>query len=132
MVTKLDRLGRSITDLRDIASELEAMGASLSIGGQVYDPSTPFGRLVFNVFAMMAEFEGDLISQRTIEGMAVAKARGRLKGKQPKLTPRQDAALLKMYDEGETSVAELAEMFGVSRTSAYRALERSRGRQRAK
>lgn len=127
VVTKLDRLGRSITDLRDIAAELETMGASLSIGGQVYDPSTPFGRLVFNVFAMMAEFEGDLISQRTIEGMAVAKARGRLKGKQPKLTPRQDAAMLRLYDSDEQpSVAELGEMFGVSRTSAYRALDRAR------
>ncbi len=131
VVTKLDRLGRSITDLRDIAAELEQTGAALRIGGQVYDPSTPFGRLVFNMFAMMAEFEGDLISQRTIEGMAVAKARGRLKGKKPQLTPRQDAALLKMYDEGDTSVAELGALFNISRTSAYRALARARSEAQA-
>ena len=129
VVTKLDRLGRSITDLRDIAHELEERGVLLSLDGQVYDPTTPFGRLVFNVFAMMAEFEGDLISQRTIEGMATAKARGRLKGKQPKLSKKQDAALLKMYDDDDQSVGELGHLFGISRTSAYRAIARGRASQ---
>lgn len=126
VVTKLDRLGRSITDLRDIADELQRLGASLSIGGQIHDPTTPTGRLMLNVFPMMAEFEGDLISQRTIEGMAVAKARGRLRGKQPRLTPRQDAALLKMYDDGDRSIGEIGDLFGMSRSSVYRALERAR------
>lgn len=129
VVTKLDRLGRSITDLRDISDELQRLGASLSVGGRVHDPTTPTGRPMFNVFAMMAEFEGDLISQRTIEGMAVAKVRGRLKGKQPTLMPRQDAALLKIYEEGDQSVGEISEMFKVSRASVYRALSRARARQ---
>lgn len=129
VVTKLDRLGRSIADLRDIAHDLEERGVLLSLDGQVYDPTTPFGRLVFKVFAMMAEFEGDLISQRTIEGMATAKVRGRLRGKQPKLSKKQDAALLKMYDTGDQSVAELGRLFGISRTSAYRAIARGRASQ---
>lgn len=126
VVTKLDRLGRSVSDLNDIAKELEEVGASLSIDGQRHDPSTPFGRLIFNVFSMMAEFEGDIISQRTKEGMVVARRNGRLKGKQPRLNPKQDNALLKMYDDGDSTVGELAALFKISRASAYRAIERAR------
>lgn len=81
MVTKPDRLARSIPDSRAIADELLEKGVALNIGGAVYDPSDPIGKLLFNVLAMVAEFEADLIRSRTKEGMAVAKARGRLKGK---------------------------------------------------
>ena len=126
VVSKLDRLGRSLGDLRDIARELEDKGAQLNVGGVVYDSRTPIGNLMFNVIGMMAEFEADLISQRTKEGMAVAKARGRLRGKQPTLGPRQDLAVLKRYEQGGETVEEIAMSFNISRTSAYRALDRAR------
>lgn len=130
VVSKLDRLGRSLGDLRDIASELEEKGAVLNVGGAVYDSRTPIGNLMFNVIAMIAEFEADLISQRTKEGMAVARARGRLRGKQPKLTPKQDRAVLRRYEDAEDTVEEIALSFNISRSSAYRAIDRARAAQR--
>jgi DNA invertase Pin-like site-specific DNA recombinase len=87
VVTKLDRLARSIPDARDIATEFTQRGISLNLGGSRYDPTDPVGRLLFNILAMVAEFEADLIRMRTREGMAVARAKGRLRGKQPKLSP---------------------------------------------
>ena len=89
VVTKLDRLARSLPDARAIADELTAGQVRLNLGGSVYDPTDPVGRLLFNVLAMVAEFESDLIRLRTKEGMKVAKAKGRLRGKQPKLNRRQ-------------------------------------------
>ena len=87
VVTKLDRLARSLPDARAIADELTTRRVRLSLGGAVYDPTDPVGRLLFNVLAMVAEFEADLIRLRTREGMRIAKAKGRLRGKQPKLNP---------------------------------------------
>ena len=88
-VTKLDRLARSVPDARDIADELTQRGVRLQLGGSVYDPMDPVGRLQFNVLAMVAEFEAELIRLRTRESMAMAKAKGRLRGKQPKLSSKQ-------------------------------------------
>lgn len=70
--------------------------------------------------------ESDLIRLRTVEGMKVAKAKGRLRGKQPKLNLRQEAHLVTLYEAGEHSTAELADLFSVGRSTVYRALERSR------
>lgn len=83
VVTKLDRLARSLPDARDIADELTRKGVALSLGGSVYDPTDPVGRLMFNVLGMVAEFETDLIRARTREGMALAKAKGPLRGNNP-------------------------------------------------
>src|SRR3954466_15593073 len=77
VVTKLDRLAGSLPDARAIADELTARQISLSLGGSVYDPTDAVGRLLFNVLAMVAEFESDVIRLRTVEGMKVAKAKGR-------------------------------------------------------
>ncbi len=76
VVTKLDRLARSLPDARAIAEELTVRQVRLSLGGSMYDPHDPVGRLLFNVLAMVAEFESDLIRLRTREGMQVAKAKG--------------------------------------------------------
>ena len=84
--TARGRLARSVRDARDIADELTTKGVALSLGASRYDPTDPVGRLLFNVLAMVAEFERDLISMRTKEGMAVARAKGHLKGKRPKLS----------------------------------------------
>ena len=98
----------------------------LSLGGSVHDPTDPVGRLLFNVLAMVAEFEADLIRMRTREGMKVAKAKGRLRGKQRKLSARQEAHLFQLHAAGAHTSAELAQLFGVGRSTVYRALERAR------
>jgi DNA invertase Pin-like site-specific DNA recombinase len=87
VVTKLDRLARSLLDARDMLDELTKRNVKLSLGGSIHDPIDPVGRLLFNVLAMVAEFESDLIRMRTREGMKIAKANGRLRGRQPKLKP---------------------------------------------
>lgn len=125
VVSKLDRLARSVADARDIADELTARGVRLNLGGSVYDPNDPIGKLLFNVLAMVAEFERDLIRQRTREGLAVARAAGRLRGRRPKLSPRQEEHLLELHRSGDRTPGELAELFGVGRTTVYRAIERA-------
>jgi DNA invertase Pin-like site-specific DNA recombinase len=72
VVTKLNRLARSLTDARNIVEELTTAGVKLNIGGSVHDPNDPVGRLLFNVLGMIAEFESDLIRMRTREGMKIA------------------------------------------------------------
>lgn len=130
VVTKLDRLARSLPDARDIADELTRKGVALSLGNSVYDPTDPVGRLMFNVLGMVAEFESDLIRARTREGMALAKAKGRLRGKQPKLSAPRRRHLLELVDSGKYTQSELAELFAVSRTTIYREIQR-RALQRA-
>ena len=125
VVTKLDRLARSVRDAKDIADELSARGIRLDLGGSIHDPTDPVGRLLFNVLAMVAEFEADLISARTKEGMKVARAKGRLLGKQPKLSAKQEAHLVGLYQAGKHTSAELAELFRVARSTVYRAVERN-------
>jgi DNA invertase Pin-like site-specific DNA recombinase len=126
VVTKLDRLARSLPDARDIVDELTRRQVRLQIAGAVHDPDDPVGRLLFNVLAMVAEFESDLIRQRTREGMRVAKAKGHLRGKQPKLNPRQEAHLVRLFRSGEYTTSEISDLFGVARSTIYRALERDR------
>ena len=109
---------------REIGDSLAARGIKLSLGGQVYDPADPMGKMFFNILATFAEFEVDLLRARTREGMAVAKARGKLRGKQPKLTSKQQRELVRMCGTGEYTIADLAEVFTVSRTTIYRTLQR--------
>src|SRR3954471_9041339 len=125
VVTKLDRLARSLPDARDILDELTRREVKLNLGGSVHDPTDPVGRLLFNVLAMVAEFEADLIRARTREGMKVARAKGRLRGKRPKLTPRQEEHLVELHHAGQHTSAELAELFSVARSTVYRALQRA-------
>ena len=126
VVTKLDRLARSLPDARDIVDELTRRQVRLQIAGSVHDPDDPVGRLLFNVLAMVAEFEADLIRLRTREGMKIARAKGRLRGKQPKLNPRQEAHLVALFRSNEYTTPELSDLFGVARSTIYRALERDR------
>ncbi|MEU2159447.1 recombinase family protein [Streptomyces sp. NPDC019396] len=124
---KLDRLARSVPDAREIGDSLVARGIRLSLGGSIYDPADPMGKIFFNILATFAEFEVDLLRMRTREGMAVARAKGKLKGKQPKLNARQQAHLLKERATGDYTIADLAEQYYVSRATIYRVLERARG-----
>lgn len=125
VVTKLDRLARSMLDARNIADELTAREVKLNLSGSTHDPTDPVGRLLFNVLAMVAEFEADLISARTREGMKIAKAKGRLRGKKPKLSTTQEKHLVDLHRAGRHTGAELAELFNVSRATVYRAVGRA-------
>lgn len=122
VVPKLDRLARSVPDARDIGETLVAQGVRLSVGGTVYDPGDPVSKMFFNMLAVFAEFEVDLLRMRTREGMAIARAKGRLRGRQPKLSARQRALLIDLQAKGEHTIAELAEVFSVSRPTVYRVL----------
>lgn len=125
VVTKLDRLARSLPDAWEILADLTTRQVELSFAGTVHDPTDPVGRLLFNVLAMVAEFEAELIRLRTREGMKIAKAKGRLRGKQPRLNPRQEAHLVALHQAGEHSVLEFGDLFGVTRSTVYRAVERA-------
>ena len=125
VVPKLDRLARSVPDARAIAAELEARGVRLALGATVHDPTDPMGRMFFNILATFAEFEADLIRLRTREGMAIARAKGKLRGKQPKLSDKQQRELIRMQATGDYSIADLAEVFAVSRPTVYRTLQRA-------
>jgi DNA invertase Pin-like site-specific DNA recombinase len=132
VVPKLDRLARSVPDARHIADSLVARGVKLALGASVYDPADPMGKMFFNILATFAEFEGDLIRMRTREGMAIARAKGKLRGKPPKLSEKQQKELRRMHDAGEYSISDLAELFSVSRPTVYRTLARTPGAARAK
>ena len=127
VVTKLDRLARSAPDARAIADGLVERDVKLALGGSVYDPTDPMGKMFFNILATFAEFESDLIRMRTREGMKIARAKGKLRGKKPKLSDRQQRELRRMYDTGDysVSVSDLAEVFSVSRPTIYRTLQRT-------
>ncbi|KGT88755.1 DNA resolvase [Erwinia typographi] len=125
VVPKLDRLARSVPDARDIADALQARGVKLALGASLYDPEDPVGKMFFNVLATFAEFEGDLIRLRTREGMAIARAKGKLRGKQPKLSEKQQKELCRMHETGQYSISDLAELFSVSRPTVYRTLSRN-------
>ena len=125
VVPELDRLARSVPDARAIGDDLAGRGIKLSLGGQVYDPADPMGKMFFNILATFAEFEVDLLRMRTREGMAVARAKGKLRGKQPKHTTRQQRELVRMRNTGEYSKADLAELFTVSCATVYRTLQRA-------
>jgi DNA invertase Pin-like site-specific DNA recombinase len=125
VVPKLDRLARSVPDARSIADELAARGVTLAIGQSRYDPADPMGKMFFNILATFAEFEADLIRLRTREGMKIARAKGRLRGKQPKLSDKQQKELGRMHETGQYTISDLAELFSISRPTVYRTLLRS-------
>jgi DNA invertase Pin-like site-specific DNA recombinase len=81
--------------------------------------------MFFNILATFAEFEADLIRLRTKEGMAIARAKGKLRGKQPKLSEKQQKELARMHATGDYSISDLAEVFAVSRPTIYRTLNRT-------
>ena len=128
VVPKLDRLARSVPDARAIAGLLRERGVKLALGRALYGPGDPTGKMFFNILASFAEFEADLI--RTREGMAIARDKGKLRGKQPKLSDRQQRELCRTHATGEYSISDLAELFSVSRPTVYRTLNRCHSPQR--
>ena len=124
-VPKLERLARSVPDARHIADALVARGVTLALGTSRYAPADPMGKMFFNILATFAEFEADLIRLRTREGMAIARAKGKLRGKQPKLSEKQQRELRRMHNTGKYSISDLAELFSISRPTVYRTLARA-------
>ena len=125
VVPKLDRVARSVPDARRIADQLQ-WKVKLALGRTVHDPDDPMGKMFFNILATFAEFEAGLIRMRTREGMAIARAKDKLRGKQPKLWERQQRELCRMHATEEYSIGDLAEVFGVSRPTVYRTTRRVR------
>lgn len=128
VVTRLDRLGRSLEHLIELANALQARGVDLVVLDQGIDTSTAIGRMFFHILGAIAEFEHALMSERTIDGLAAARARGRTGGQKPKLGPRQVALARSMYAEvgadgkRRYTVAQIAAEFGVTRPTIYRHL----------
>ena len=125
VVTKLDRLTRSAPDARQIADGLAARDVRLALGATVYDSTDRMGKMFFNILTTFAEFESDLIKMRTREGMKIARAKGKLRGKKPTLSEKKHRELRRMYDTGDYFISDLADIFTVSRPTIYRTLRRT-------
>lgn len=122
VVWKLDRLGRSLRHLIDTVRQLENRGVGLRSLGESIDTTTPSGRLIFHVFGALAEFERDLIRERTQAGLEAARARGRRGGRPLVMTAEKVKLARRMYDSREHTIAAIATTLGVSRASIYRSL----------
>ncbi len=129
VIWKLDRLGRSLKDLIAIVTEIQDKGAGLLSLNDHIDTTTPQGKLTFHLFAALAEFERDIIRERTKAGLEAARARGRKGGRPKGLSKKaQHTAMLaeSYYKEGELSINEICEQLGISRRTLYNYL-RHRG-----
>ncbi|MDF2235892.1 recombinase family protein [Albimonas sp. CAU 1670] len=120
-VTKYDRLARSLPDLLDIVARVQAAGAEFRSLAEDIDTATPAGRLVFHVFASIAQFERERISERTREGLAAARRRGRIGGRPPALSPAQKTEVRRMRDQEGRPIPEIARLFRVSPSTVRRA-----------
>lgn len=119
VVWRLDRLGRNLRDLIRVVGELEERSVKLRSVKESIDTSGPTGKLVFHMFAALAEFERELIRERTLAGLEAARARGRRGGRPPALDAKQRRAALAMMKNRDMSVADISRQLGVSRTTLY-------------
>jgi DNA invertase Pin-like site-specific DNA recombinase len=124
VVWRLDRVGRSLRHLIDTLTDLDTRGVEFRSLTESIDTTTAGGRLVFHIFGALAEFERDLVRSRTTAGLAAARARGRLGGRPPKMTPDKVAAARRLYEARELTLDEIAAALGVGRTTLYRHLDR--------
>jgi DNA invertase Pin-like site-specific DNA recombinase len=122
VVWRLDRLGRSLRHLVDTIAALERRGIGFRSLSESIDTTTPGGKLVFHIFAALAEFEQDLIRERTRAGLEAARARGRNGGRPSVMTAEKLRVARELYDAREHTTAQIAEVLGVSRATLYRHL----------
>ena len=120
VVWRLDRLGRSLPDLVQIVAELERDGIGFESMTEKIETGSAAGKLVFHVFAALAEFERNLISERTHAGLAAARARGRKGGRKPSLSPQQVREIKALLRDPSIPVTAIAGRYGVSRTTIYK------------
>ena len=119
LVTKYDRLARSLTDLLDIVAQIETAEAGFRSLAEDIDTTTPAGRLIFHVFASIAQFERERIRERTMEGLDAARKKGRIGGRPPALSTDQKAEVLRLKDEGR-ALKDIAALFKVSLATVKR------------
>jgi DNA invertase Pin-like site-specific DNA recombinase len=122
VVWRLDRLGRSLRHLIELAALFDERGVGLASLRESIDTATPGGRLFFHMMAALAEFERDLIRERTTAGLAAARARGRTGGRPTVWTPEKLQAARSMHASGEHDISTIARVLGVSRATLYRGL----------
>ena len=126
LIWKLDRLGRSLRHLLDVVDQLNGIGVGLKSLTDPIDTTTSQGKLIFNIFAALAEFERDLIRERTMAGLAAARARGRIGGRPKGLTPegkRNAIAAASLFREGNHTIPEICEALSISKSTFYRYLK---------
>lgn len=122
VVWRMDRLGRSLAHLVQTIAELEARGVAFESLTEKIETASATGKLMFHVFAAMAEFERNLISERTIAGLRAARARGRKGGRKPSLDVQQKKEIAALLRDPEISVTEVAKRYEVSRNTIYRSI----------
>ena len=120
VVWRLDRLGRSLRDLVQIVGDLEKRGIAFESLMEKIETGSAAGRLVFHVFAALAEFERNLIRERTRAGLAAARARGRKGGRRPKLDEKKIREIRALLRDPRVVVGDVAKRYGVSRTTIYK------------
>lgn len=120
VVWRLDRLGRSLPHLIDTMTTLRDRGIGFHSLNEQIDTTTPAGKLIFHVFGALAEFERDLLRERTMAGLVAARARGKKGGRRPKLTPQQVALAQKMHADPSIEVETILKTLKVSKATLYR------------
>jgi DNA invertase Pin-like site-specific DNA recombinase len=118
-VWRLDRLGRSLKHLIETMAELEGQGIGFQSVTESIDTTTPGGKLVFHIFGALAEFERNLIRDRTYAGLAAARARGRTGGRRKKLGDKQRAVAVDLYRQKKHTIDEICKAVGISRPTLY-------------
>lgn len=124
VVWRLDRLGRSLKHLIEVVTDLEERQIGFKSLQESIDTTTSGGRLVFQIFGALAEFERNLIIERTRAGLAAARARGRKGGRPRKLSAGKTQLLYRLYDEKQHSIKEICQLLGISKQALYDYLDR--------
>ncbi len=122
VVWRLDRLGRSLRHLIEVVTGLDERGVGFRSLRESIDTTTAGGRLVSHLFGALAQFEREIIRDRTLAGLSAARARGRVGGRPSKLSAEQRSQARRMYDARELTVEQIGQVLGVSRTTIYRVL----------
>ena len=125
VVWRLDRLARSLKDLITLINQLEENKIGFKSITESIDTTTPSGRLIFHIFGALAEFERNLIRDRTMAGLESARARGRVGGRPPKLSDKQITLVRKLHKEGKESVKDICQMFNISKQTLYNYIGKS-------
>ncbi len=128
VVWRLDRLGRSLKDLIEMVIQLESRGIGLKSLQEAIDTSSSSGKLIFHIFGALAEFERNLIRERTQAGLQAARARGRKGGRPNSLNKDKQALAVKLYDEKRHTVNQICEMMEVSKPTLYKYIEAAKDR----
>ena len=126
VIWKLDRLSRSIQHLIQTVKSLQERQVGLQSLQEHIDTTTSTGKLIFHIFSSLAEFERDLLKERTEAGLKAARARGKVGGRPPRLNDRQVKRIIELYDEGKSTVIEICKIHDISRPSFYNYLNKHR------